>query len=130
MSEAAARSHPGWRIATLVVSAASLAWVLWLLAAAWPDLAAHRGELRVWPVLQGLVLSAAGSCFTFGAFVALAPIFGISGLSRRELEPTNKHVRPAPTVWTAIALARELFPVPLEPYATTESVVARCNAND
>lgn len=85
MSEAAARSHPGWRIATLVVSAVSLAWVLWLLAAVWPDLAAHRAELRVWPVLQGLVLSVAGSCFTFGAFVALAPIFGITGLSRREL---------------------------------------------
>ena len=84
MSGPAARPHPSWRIAAVVVSVASLAWVLWLLAAAWPDLSAHRRELRVGPLLEGFTLATLGSVCAFAAFVILARMFGISGLSRRD----------------------------------------------
>ena len=69
MSGPAARPHPSWRIAAVVVSVASLAWVLWLLAAAWPDLSAHRRELRVGPLLEGFTLATLGSVCAFAAFV-------------------------------------------------------------
>ena len=68
----------------MVVSAISLVWVLWLLAAVWPDLAAHRRELRVSFLWEGFALSILGACSVFGAFVTLASIFGIS-LTRRDL---------------------------------------------
>ena len=85
MTGDSARAHPGWRIAAFVVSAASLAWVVWLLASVWPDLAAHRNQLRAVPLLEGFALSTLASCAAFGAFALLVPICGVGGLSRRDI---------------------------------------------
>lgn len=79
------RSHPLWRFAMIVVSAASLAWVLWLLADVWPQLAAQRGRLQMSWLLEGFVLSALASGVSGAAFVVLAPLFGVHGLRRIEL---------------------------------------------
>jgi len=79
------RSHPLWRFAMILVSAASLAWVLWLLADVWPQLAAQRGRLQVSWLLEGFVLSLLASGFSGAAFVVLAPLFGVHGLRGIEL---------------------------------------------
>ena len=84
-SEHRSRSHLAWKLVATAVTAASLVWVLWLLARVWPDLAAHSAEIRVLPLLLGMALSLLASYLTFEAFAPLVRILRISGLPRREL---------------------------------------------
>ena len=83
--ERRSRSRLAWKLAAAVVTVGSLAWVFWLLAAVWPDLAAHGAQIRMQPLLFGLGLSLVASYLTFEAFATLARILRISGLPRREL---------------------------------------------
>lgn len=84
-SEHPSRSRPLWKFVAAAVTAFSLAWVLWLLAKVWPELAAHSVEIRLPLLLFGLALSLLASYVTFEAFAALVRILQISNLPRREL---------------------------------------------
>lgn len=74
-----------WKIAATVATALSLAWVILLLAKVWPDLAARSSEIRIFPMLFGLLLSVAAAYLTFVAFETLVRILRLSTLPRREL---------------------------------------------
>jgi len=74
-----------WTVLAYAVTLFSVAWVVWLLAEIWPELAAHRDEIKWLLLLSGLALSLGASFLAFEAFVAFVRIVGIFGLNRREL---------------------------------------------
>lgn len=65
-------------IAALLVTGGSLAWVIWLLQSAWPDLVGGLHELSWRPVVVGTTLVAIGSLLMFAAFAGLVRAFRVS----------------------------------------------------
>lgn len=79
------RSRAAWRLAAFLVTVAALVWVFVLLARAWPTLASRSDELRLGLLLLGVLASVLSNLLVFEAFVAVAGIFFIEGLTRRSL---------------------------------------------
>jgi hypothetical protein len=78
-------SRIAWKIAAVVVTSVSVAWVLWLLMGVWPSVVLHWSEIRPTPLLLGFALALVASYLTFEAFATLVNNLQIAGLPRREL---------------------------------------------
>lgn len=74
-----------WKLVAAVVTTASVAWVLFLFAQAWPGLAARLHEIRLPFLLLGALLATGSAYLTFEAFATLVGVVGIAGLPRRQL---------------------------------------------
>lgn len=79
------RFRLAWKLVAAGVTVASLAWVVWLLAGAWPDLATRSEEIRGAELLLGLTLSLGASYLVFEVFASLVRCLGDSPLSRLQL---------------------------------------------